>query len=70
MAAEEREDDVSYDYEARCSQKNCRHLSISEIKNKYHCTTKECKNDSSVCEQHSARGRELLDARLKRDGKY
>lgn len=61
---------MGYDYAARCSQKNCRHLFIFEKKNKYHCTVRGCPNSVAVCEQHSVRGRALLDARLKRDGKY
>ena len=61
---------MSYDYRAQCSQQNCRHLGDFEKKSKYHCSARGCKNDVSVCEQHSPKGRELLDARLKRDGKY
>lgn len=51
-------------YQARCSWKPCPHLSVRELKDKYHCDRKGCWNYSEKCEQHSADGVKLLNARL------
>jgi len=54
-------------YLARCSRNPCKHLTPFELKSQYHCENKRCPNYRGKCEQHSADGVKLLDARLKRE---